>query len=291
MATRRRNPAATRLTPLLLLMLQHAEVGVPGKAEGLKVICIREEAPPVRSHEQLVARPGVSNHLPIRVDRVPVNRREDGVVAELANVERDPVPGLNVRRFAISADGRGEVIPYGAVVRHVDRLAPPNCKERAETEVGDTFNVSRDVAASVLIEQRLDRPGHQGTVAPVAAWVKPAFLDIQTDHCRVVRSECRTGRSQRSFARRGRGTGSRMSVEDLNPGSPLVGGTPLHRFRCVGCSYGASRSAAPERCPMCGGSTWEYEAWRPFSNLASDLAPKQGSPGWVRCVAAADEEG
>jgi hypothetical protein len=69
-----------------------------------------------------------------------------------------------------------------------------------------------------------------------------------------------------------------VSVEDLDARSPLVGATPLHRFRCVGCSYGASRSAAPERCPMCGGSTWEYEAWRPFSNLASDLAPKQDSP-------------
>jgi hypothetical protein len=24
---------------------------------------------------------------------------------------------------------------------------------------------------------------------------------------------------------------------------------------------------------MCGGSTWEYESWRPFSALSSDLAP------------------
>jgi hypothetical protein len=30
--------------------------------------------------------------------------------------------------------------------------------------------------------------------------------------------------------------------------------------------YGASRSIAPERCPMCGGSVWENQPWRPFSS-------------------------
>jgi rubredoxin len=43
-----------------------------------------------------------------------------------------------------------------------------------------------------------------------------------------------------------------------------AGRTPIARFRCVGCSYGASRSAAPERCPICGGTVWEYESRRPF---------------------------
>jgi rubrerythrin len=32
----------------------------------------------------------------------------------------------------------------------------------------------------------------------------------------------------------------------------------LPQFRCTGCGYGASCRIAPERCPMCGGSTWEY---------------------------------
>jgi rubredoxin len=40
---------------------------------------------------------------------------------------------------------------------------------------------------------------------------------------------------------------------------------PLLRFRCSNCGYGASRPTPPERCPMCGGTTWEYDAWRPFS--------------------------
>jgi len=73
-----------------------------------------------------------------------------------------------------------------------------------------------------------------------------------------------------------------MGVEQFDDRSFFSGETPLHRFRCVGCSYGASCSAAPERCPMCGGSTWEYEAWRPFSNLVSDLAPQQGTPTFLQ---------
>jgi hypothetical protein len=45
--------------------------------------------------------------------------------------------------------------------------------------------------------------------------------------------------------------------------------TPLAQFRCVECGYGASRAAAPERCPMCGETVWEHEPWRPFSKRMS----------------------
>jgi rubrerythrin len=50
----------------------------------------------------------------------------------------------------------------------------------------------------------------------------------------------------------------------------IVGGsersaTPLARFACVECGYGASRALVPERCPMCGGTAWEHEPWRPFT--------------------------
>jgi len=34
----------------------------------------------------------------------------------------------------------------------------------------------------------------------------------------------------------------------------------LPQFRCMGCGYGASCRMAPERCPMCGASTWELLA-------------------------------
>jgi len=64
-----------------------------------------------------------------------------------------------------------------------------------------------------------------------------------------------------------------MSGEQFDARSPRGRRGPLFRFRCSACSYGASRSAAPERCPMCGGSKWDHESWRPFSALARDLAP------------------
>jgi hypothetical protein len=28
---------------------------------------------------------------------------------------------------------------------------------------------------------------------------------------------------------------------------------------------------------MCGGSTWEYESWRPFFALPEDIAPNYGT--------------
>jgi rubrerythrin len=34
---------------------------------------------------------------------------------------------------------------------------------------------------------------------------------------------------------------------------------PLSRYRCTRCGYGASCRIAPERCPMCGGSVWDFE--------------------------------
>jgi hypothetical protein len=51
---------------------------------------------------------------------------------------------------------------------------------------------------------------------------------------------------------------------------PAGGATPLSRFRCSGCGYGASCRMAPDRCPMCGGSVWEFEEWRPFGEFLRD---------------------
>jgi len=48
-----------------------------------------------------------------------------------------------------------------------------------------------------------------------------------------------------------------VSIHQLN--EPLAG-MPLPRFRCSTCGYGASRRIAPERCPMCGTSTWELDS-------------------------------
>jgi hypothetical protein len=42
-------------------------------------------------------------------------------------------------------------------------------------------------------------------------------------------------------------------------------GSPIAQFRCADCGYGASRSTAPDRCPMCGERAWSHDDWRPFS--------------------------
>jgi hypothetical protein len=54
---------------------------------------------------------------------------------------------------------------------------------------------------------------------------------------------------------------------------PTRTGLPLRRFRCDDCGYGASRRTQPSRCPMCGCTTWEEEAWRPSDALFRDLDP------------------
>jgi hypothetical protein len=48
--------------------------------------------------------------------------------------------------------------------------------------------------------------------------------------------------------------GGSAAVSDEFPPQP-----PLPGFRCDRCGYGACRRIAPERCPMCGGSTWSFE--------------------------------
>jgi hypothetical protein len=48
--------------------------------------------------------------------------------------------------------------------------------------------------------------------------------------------------------------------------------TPLFHFCCAGCSYRASCRIAPERCPLCGGSAWEYQSWRPFTSAPLEPA-------------------
>jgi hypothetical protein len=46
---------------------------------------------------------------------------------------------------------------------------------------------------------------------------------------------------------------------------------PLLALRCAGCGYGARKRTEPERCPMCGGKTWEVEGWQPFAELERAL--------------------
>jgi rubrerythrin len=40
---------------------------------------------------------------------------------------------------------------------------------------------------------------------------------------------------------------------------------------CAGCGYGVVVTAEPERCPLCGGTDWDFSPWRPFSGGSSEL--------------------
>jgi hypothetical protein len=66
-----------------------------------------------------------------------------------------------------------------------------------------------------------------------------------------------------------------MTIEGLDSSSLDGNQGPILRFRCVACTYGASRAMPPERCPICGGSAWEHETWRPFSRLVADLSVRK----------------
>jgi rubrerythrin len=39
----------------------------------------------------------------------------------------------------------------------------------------------------------------------------------------------------------------------------------LAQFECANCGYGASRAVAPERCPMCSATVWEFRPRQPFA--------------------------
>src|SRR5215210_4190069 len=88
-------------------------------AKGSEVIRVREHPPPVFSGEQVVARPGVSAHLSLVIERIPMHADEDGVLAELANVGFEPLPCSSAGRTAICVNRRSEVNPHVTALRHV----------------------------------------------------------------------------------------------------------------------------------------------------------------------------
>jgi predicted RNA-binding Zn-ribbon protein involved in translation (DUF1610 family) len=76
--------------------------------------------------------------------------------------------------------------------------------------------------------------------------------------------------ASRPALNRGRGV-TEPSEHDGWSAGVTVGGTLAH-FRCADCGYGASRSTAPDRCPMYGEGIWEHQDCRPFSHLPPDSA-------------------
>jgi hypothetical protein len=46
---------------------------------------------------------------------------------------------------------------------------------------------------------------------------------------------------------------------------------------CSSCGYPTEADDATPPCPICGGTTWDHPAWRPFSRLLEELSPLSGS--------------
>src|SRR5205823_47176 len=72
----------------------------------------------------------------------------------------------------------------------------------------------------------------------------------------------------RRFRAADEGSGTGMSAHEFGPARQP--GSPLARFRCSDCGYGVSRQMAPVRCPMCSGTAWNFETWRPFTHQLAD---------------------
>jgi rubrerythrin len=61
--------------------------------------------------------------------------------------------------------------------------------------------------------------------------------------------------------------GTEESYAPLDPPpAPSPSKRPRAELRCLDCGYGAVTSSDEIRCPMCGGETWDFAEWRPFSS-------------------------
>jgi rubrerythrin len=50
------------------------------------------------------------------------------------------------------------------------------------------------------------------------------------------------------------------------PPAALTRPRPKAELRCLDCGYGAVTATEELRCPMCGGETWDFAEWRPFTS-------------------------
>ncbi len=61
---------------------------------------------------------------------------------------------------------------------------------------------------------------------------------------------------------RGNETYAPQETPAMRPSKP----GPKAELRCLDCGYGAVTSSDDIRCPLCGGDTWDFAEWRPFSS-------------------------
>ena len=166
----------------------------------LEMVRVREKAPAVSSGEKLIARPAVSQHVPIFVHGVPVHGDEHGALPELTSVRFDPSPGNNSCE-AISLNRRSEVIAHGVTVEKVDRLSSPDRDERPDADVGHTLRVAFRVAALVFVEERIDRSRHGPGLSQLsqkrstAAGTQGAFVAHPAELCLLYTSPSPRDRS------------------------------------------------------------------------------------------------
>jgi hypothetical protein len=124
----------------------------------------------VGSCEQVVGRPSVSKHAPLRVERVPAHGRKHGVLAKFANVDLDSFPRRDTGP-AICVNHLSEVIAHGVAIRHMDRNTFPNREKGREAKLGHALQIALRVSTDVLVHNLVDRRWHGRTLAPVGSSV------------------------------------------------------------------------------------------------------------------------
>jgi hypothetical protein len=67
------------------------------------------------------------------------------------------------------------------------------------------------------------------------------------------------------------GPGKRLGVADVLAHGGARRATRRSDLTCAGCGYGVVVADEPERCPLCGGTDWDFSPWRPFSGGGSEL--------------------
>jgi rubrerythrin len=66
------------------------------------------------------------------------------------------------------------------------------------------------------------------------------------------------------------GLGERLGVADVLAHGVARRATRRRDLMCAGCGYGVVVTDEPERCPLCGGTDWDFSPWRPFSGSGSE---------------------
>jgi rubrerythrin len=73
-----------------------------------------------------------------------------------------------------------------------------------------------------------------------------------------------------TYHERHEGLGQRLVVADVRAHGVARRATRRRDLMCAVCGYGVVVTDEPERCPLCGGTDWDFSPWRPFSSGGSE---------------------